>query len=159
MKGKSSQKKPSEDISIKTSASNLFLNLIIIILSILIVFLGYSLFIKITGAENLSVSNEELAAEVIQLEVLNGCGASGIAEKLTNFLRRKNFDVVQSGNYISFDIDKSMVIDRTGNMANAYKVAETLGIDKKNVIRQINDDYFLDVSLIIGRDYFQLISE
>lgn len=159
MKGKSSQKKPSEDISIKTSASNLFLNLIIIILSILIVFLGYSLFIKITGAENHSVSNEELAAEVIQLEVLNGCGASGIAEKFTNFLRRKNFDVVQSGNYISFDIDKSMVIDRTGNMANAYKVAETLGIDKKNVIRQINDDYFLDVSLIIGRDYFQLISE
>ena len=49
-----------------------------------------------------------------------------------------------------------MVIDRTGNMQSAYKVAAALGIDKKNVIQQVNDNYFLDVSLVIGKDYNKL---
>ncbi|MEJ2617528.1 MAG: hypothetical protein P8Z35_21420, partial [Ignavibacteriaceae bacterium] len=61
-----------------------------------------------------------------------------------------------TGNYISFDVDKSMVIDRTGNKANAIKVADALGIDHKNIIQQINNDYILDVSLIIGKDFKQL---
>lgn len=95
-------------------------------------------------------------SRIIQLEVLNGCGITGIAEKFTNFLRENNFDVVQIGNYSSFDIDNTLVVDRTGNKDNAYKVAESLGIDSKNVIQQINNDYFLDVSLIIGKDFNRL---
>lgn len=87
---------------------------------------------------------------------MNGCGAAGVAEKFTDYLRKEKFDVVQIGNYISFDIDKSLVIDRTGNMANAEKVAAALGIDKKNVIMQKNDDSFLDVSVVIGKDYKNL---
>ena len=63
---------------------------------------------------------------------------------------------MQTGNYISFDVDKSMVIDRTGNKANAIKVADVLGIDHKNIIQQINNDYILDVSLIIGKDFKEL---
>ena len=47
-------------------------------------------------------------------------------------------------------------MDRTGKKINAFKVAEALGIDPKNVIQQINNDYFLDVSLIIGRDFNHL---
>lgn len=88
--------------------------------------------------------------------MLNGCGASGAADKFTDYLRKNNFDVVQSGNYISFDVDKTMVIDRIGNRANAEKVAASLGIDKKNIVQQINNDYFLDISLVIGKDFNQL---
>ena len=29
-------------------------------------------------------------------------------------------------------------------------------INKKNVIQQLNDDYFLDVTIIIGKDYYKL---
>jgi hypothetical protein len=47
-------------------------------------------------------------------------------------------------------------VDRTGDKANALKVAEALGVDSKNVIQQINNDYFLDVSLIIGKDFNRL---
>ena len=80
----------------------------------------------------------------------------GVAEKFTDFLRRRNFDVVQSGNYRSFDIDNTMVIDRSGNKANAEKVADALGIERKFIIQQLNNDYFLDVSLVIGKDFNQL---
>ncbi len=61
------------------------------------------------------------------------------------------------GNYISFDVENTIVIDRTGNIQNAYDVAEALGVDKQDVIQQINKDYFLDVSVIVGKDYNKLI--
>jgi len=41
-------------------------------------------------------------------------------------------------------------------MQNAYAVAEALGVKKENVNQIQNDDYFLDVSIIIGRDYYTL---
>jgi hypothetical protein len=139
------------------SATNIFLNVIIVLLAALVLFLSYSLYTKVTSL----TSGEDEAdlnktSRIIQMEVLNGCGITGIAEKLTNYLREKDFDVVQVGNYSSFDIDNTLVVDRTGNKDNAFKVAEALGIDSKNVIQQINNDYFLDVSLIIGKDFNRL---
>jgi hypothetical protein len=149
--------KQTDKSNVKSSTTNLFLNLIIIVLAGLIIFMSYSLVTKIKGFP--SDDEEELInlpAAIVQLEVLNGCGVTGIADKFTTYLRQNNFDVVQVGNYSSFDIDKTIVIDRTGNKANAEKVAEALGVDSKNIIQQINNDYFLDVSLIIGRDFNKL---
>ena len=150
--------KPPKEINFKTSTSNFFYNLIIIFLGIVIFLLVYSIILKIKDKEDADreLANKNRTAPIIQLEVLNGCGISGVAEKFTDYLRNNNFDVVQTGNYISFDVEKTMVIDRTGNKANAFKVADALGIDHKNVIQQINNDYILDVSLIIGKNFKQL---
>lgn len=115
-------------------------------------------FQKFEGTAN-EEGKKKPAADIVQLEVLNGCGVLGVADKFTEYLRKKNFDVVQVGNYISFDIDKTLIIDRTGNVANAEKVAGFLGIDESRIIQQINNDYFLDVTLVIGKDYGQLISK
>jgi uncharacterized membrane protein len=158
VKVRTSPPTPPKEISLKTSASNFIYNLIIIFLGIVIVFLAYSIFLKIKNKEEADkeLANKKRAAPIVQLEVLNGCGISGVAEKFTDYLRNHDFDVVQTGNYISFDVDKTMVIDRTGNKANAVKVADALGIDHKNIIQQINSDYILDVSLIIGKDFKQL---
>ena len=142
-----------KDIKSSFSGSNLILNSIIILLGVLIIFLTFSLVNRLSShSSEQKVSNARTASAVIQVEVLNGCGASGVAEKFTDYLRREKFDVVQMGNYVSFDIDKSLVIDRTGNRANAEKVAEALGIEDKNVILQKNNDSFLDVSVVIGKD-------
>ncbi|GAB4291223.1 MAG: hypothetical protein Kow0098_10320 [Ignavibacteriaceae bacterium] len=92
----------------------------------------------------------------VQLEVLNGCGVSGLAEKFTDFLRTNKFDVVNTGNYRTFNIDYTLVIDRSGDYQKARLISETLGIDKRNVFSMINESYFLDVSLIIGNDFQQL---
>ena len=92
----------------------------------------------------------------MQIEVLNGCGVDGVADMFTDSLRKKNIDVVNTGNYRSYNIDNSIVIDRTGNIINAEYVAEVIGVDNKQVIEQRNKNYFLDVTLIIGKDYKQL---
>lgn len=154
MKGKNTPELPSK-VSIKESGSNLFLNIIILLLGAVVIFLAYSLIINLFPQKNeiAEEKNIQKTSQIIQLEVLNGCGVSGVADKFTSYLRSGGFDVVQSGNYMSFDIEKSLVIDRIGNRANALKVAKELGIDEKQVIQQLNNDYFLDVSLVVGKDF------
>lgn len=158
MKIQSSLQKQSKVKNIKTSAANHILNFIIAVLSLAIIFLAYSILTKLQSA---SLAKEEavkknIPADIIQVEVLNGCGRSGVADRFTNFLRDHKFDVVYMGNYMSFDMDKTLVIDRTGNNANAQKAADALGVESRNIIQQVNEDYLLDVSIIIGKDYYRL---
>lgn len=92
----------------------------------------------------------------IQVQVLNGSGVPRLGDKFSRFLRSKNVDVVEIGNYIVSDIDYTMVIDRTGKKDKALAVASMLGVKSENVFTQQNKNYFLDVSVIIGRDFRQL---
>lgn len=138
-------------------STNLFLNISILILSIVILFLAYSLLSKLNVfGEKSETENLVKHKKNMQIEVLNGCGVSGVADRFTDYLRKKNFDVVNTGNYRSFNIGNSIVIDRTGKIINAEYLAEVIGIDSKQVIQQKNKNYFLDVTLIIGKDYKQL---
>lgn len=153
---KSPSKNLPGNIKFKTISPNFIFNVIIVLLTVIIIFMGYTLYQKIYGEKSPDNSLTKKNASEIQVEVLNGCGIGGIADKFTEFLRANHFDVVQMGNYISFDVEKTIVIDRTGNIQNAYKVAKTLGIGRKNVIQQINPNYFLDVSIIVGKDFNSL---
>jgi hypothetical protein len=145
-----------QDKKPKKSPAGIILNVFIILLAGIVLFMSYSIYLKISSSNASPPEDQQRAAEIVQLEVLNGCGAAGIAEKFTDYLRIKNFDVVSRGNYRSFDIDNSFVIDRTGNVANAEKVADILGINRKYIVQQTSNEYFLDVSLVIGRDFNNL---
>ena len=93
----------------------------------------------------------------IQVEVLNGCGVSGVADKLTDYLRANRIDVVNLGNYRSFEIENSIVIGRNNKVKNAELIAALVGLDENSIIQQINPDYLLDVTFILGKDYRNLI--
>jgi len=142
---------------VRTSTINFSLNILIFLLVTVIIYLTYSIFIKLTKEPvvDLSAIKKDTPSDIIQVEVLNGCGVNGVADRFTDYLRENNVDVVKIGNYVQFDIDETMVIDRIGNKANADKVGEILGVKKSNVITQINNDYFVDVTIVIGRDYFK----
>jgi hypothetical protein len=95
-------------------------------------------------------------SKVIQMDVLNGCGARGAGSKITKMLRGMGFDVVELKNYSSFNVTETLVIDRVGNLAAARRVASALGVRASNVVQQINPDYFVDVTVVIGDDYASL---
>ena len=88
---------------------------------------------------------------------MNGCGVSGIADKLTDYLRANNIDVVNLGNYRSFEIENSIIISRNNKIKNAEKLAALVGLDESSIIQQTNPDYLLDVTFILGKDYRKLI--
>jgi len=94
-----------------------------------------------------------LIAQAIQVEVRNGCGVPGVASRFTDRLRRYGFDVIESGNFETFDIPRTLVIDRSGNLEHARKVATALGISYDQVIQEISPDFFLDATVVIGADF------
>lgn len=100
--------------------------------------------------------SSQLVGSIIQVEVRNGAGVANLASQTTEFLRDRGFDVVDQGNYSSFDQQKSIVIDRIGNVKAAREVAEALGIPGTRVEQEIRPEYYLDASVIIGHDYEHL---
>lgn len=97
-----------------------------------------------------------LVGEYIQVEVRNGCGVSGLAGRMTKYLRRHGFDVVEVGDHTSFDEPYSYVVDRVGDLEAARKVALALGIPETRVRQEIRPEYFLDATIVIGKDYASL---
>ena len=95
-------------------------------------------------------------ARTIQLDVINGCGARNVGSKFTEYLRAHGFDVVEVKNYKSSHIPNTLVVDRVGDLDAARRVAAALGVDSQNVVQQLNRDYFVDVSVILGDDYASL---
>jgi hypothetical protein len=134
----------------------MLMNIAIFILVIVIIFLSYSIYLKVFSItpEEIAETRDNKPSDIIQVEVLNGCGIPGAATRFAEYLRANKFDVISTAN--DKEIDETLVIARTQNMQNAYTVAEALGVKKENVNQILNDDYFLDVSIIIGRDYYTL---
>ena len=74
-----------------SSASNLLLNIIIVVLGIAILVMAYSLFSKLFGSKDDLATGQNKPSAIVQVEVLNGCGVTGIAGKVTDYLRKNNF--------------------------------------------------------------------
>jgi hypothetical protein len=120
----------------------------------IILFLSSTLYSNLKPEESLVVIEQQTKADsLIHLEVMNGCGVTGVADQFTEFLRSKSFDVIQTGNYFSYDIEKTLIVDRIGNYKHAKLVAEALGLADDVIISQVNRNYYLDVSVIVGKDF------
>ena len=151
------EKKISTDKKKEYLSKNFILNASILILVLINSILAYSVFNAIPFNDSDYNYLEDSTRVRIQVEVLNGCGVSGVAEKLTDYLRINNIDVVNLGNYRSFEIENSIIIGRNEKIHNAEIVAAIVGLDDQNIIQQINPDYMLDVTFILGKDYRDLI--
>lgn len=96
--------------------------------------------------------------EIITVEVLNACGVQGLANDITQFLREKNFDVVNVGNYPGgFDLEQTFIFDRVSlNSIYAQQVGKALGVAEKQIAPQLDESLQLKVTVIIGKDYHKL---
>lgn len=147
----------------KKNLLNYILNGAIILFLIAVAYFGFSLInnslksdksIKeITDTTKALTSQPNLS---IQLDVQNGSGENGVASKITEYLRKNNMDVVDIGNYKSQDVERTLVIDRSGENVKSRKVAQILGVSEKNIIQQLNNSLYLDVTVVIGKDFKEL---
>jgi len=94
----------------------------------------------------------------LQIEVLNGCGVSGLAAKYTDYLRMMGFDVIRTENYETFNVLETIIIDRRGNTENCLKIAGALGLGASRVLQEVNEAYLIDATVLIGKDYRRLSS-
>jgi hypothetical protein len=95
----------------------------------------------------------------VRVAVYNGCGRPGIASAFVEKLRRDGMDVVNGwgGNADSFEFDRSVVVDRRGDLKKAERVSASLGI--KEILAQRSESPYLleDVVVVIGRDWDALL--
>ncbi len=144
----------------RSRTRRIVLNVAIGVLTVLVLALSYS-FVERTILHP-SVDPRRVGAAsrgtgtVIQMDVLNGCGSSGAGSEITSYLRARGFDVVDLRNYRTFDVPETLVIDRVANKENAKRVAYALGVAESNIVEQLNPDYYVDVTVVIGKDYHSL---
>ena len=132
-------------------------NGLFVLFGLIVVVLVYSLINRIfidppVNAE----TNRGGKTHTIQLDVLNGSGTPRLGQRFTDYLRARGFDVVEMGNYKESGVELTRVIDRSGNLTAARQVAEALGIPKERVVQQIDKNAYLDVSVVIGKDFKSL---
>jgi hypothetical protein len=90
-----------------------------------------------------------------RVQVLNGCGVAGAADKVRDFLRAKRFDVKYKGNAPTNNYPFTIVVSRKKDCAIARLVANSLGTDKITLIRTSDDTY--DVTVFVGPDFSERI--
>ena len=132
----------------------MLLNVAILLLLIFIGMQLYGIFSKQSSMPVTATKKESDTSHVaVQINILNGCGVSGVGSTMTKYCRQLGYDVVEMGNYKNFDVEHSIVIDRSGKIADAQFLASQLGITKKNVVQQFNNDQMVSASIVIGKDY------
>jgi hypothetical protein len=93
---------------------------------------------------------------MLEVEVLDGAGSTKAAQYVTNMLRLQGYDVVEMKKNNDGMIERTFVIDRSGNLEAARKLAKTLGIAQDKVFQKIDRNLYLDVTVIIGKDFSRL---
>lgn len=133
---------------------NLALNAGLAVGGLLAILLLYALVLRWTGPNPAPFTRASGdLGDIIQVDVRNGCGVSGLAAEMTDYLRDYGFDVVEAGDYDSYGQASSFVLDRVGNPRAAEALARAVGLDPGRVRQEVRPDYFLDATLVIGADF------
>lgn len=138
-------------------AKNKYLNWFLLSCMGLVVILMLSSFVmRIFVSPSVENTYEDVQHEnkmkIIQVNILNACSVPGIANKAKVFMRKRGFDVVEIGNY-SKNLDKSLVLDRTGNLDASLKVAYAMGISDTLVSSKQDTNLYLQSTIVIGKDF------
>ena len=106
---------------------------------------GYGFFIRHAGAHEIP--------QGLRIEVLNGTGQKGLAQKVARSLMERGVDVLKVGNADHFDYRESIISVRSPN-TKIVALARAMGCG--NVVEQLKEDSFVDATLTIGADYSSL---
>jgi hypothetical protein len=89
----------------------------------------------------------------IKVQILNGCGKTGIAKKAREYLTKNNYEVRDVGNADRQDYRFSEVLNRSGSATAARDLAKLLGIDDSRIKKKpASPGLDVDLTLIIGAD-------
>jgi hypothetical protein len=144
--------------------------LIVISLTVLI-FVG-SLALRYTQGESApsvpkgQTQSEQATMPVsLRMQVLNGCGVSGVAGRFAKYLidaGKPDFtiDIIDEKNFGSFGQEKTTLIARRAGSPVAERLAMRLGLPIDRVTYKELEDNFLDIdySIVVGMDYDKYLS-
>ncbi len=143
--------------TVKKKANSRFLELAIVAIFALVAIYAASFAIRITHGFSKTIETPEY---VIRLQILNGCGEDGAANRAAKALPGRiklplEVKVMDVDDFDSYEVAETFVISRLENTEAAKLLAEQLGFDTDKVIYQKLENNYRTVSatLVLGKDY------
>lgn len=99
----------------------------------------------------------------LNLQVLNGCGEKGLANRLANKIEMAvekplAVRIIDTDNFDNFGIEKTFVISSQEDLSAANILAEQLGLDEAVTYRKIDDNYLdIGATLVLGKDWQEVL--
>lgn len=91
--------------------------------------------------------------EHVVIRVLNGCGVSGVAYKLREYLLTQGFDVSETTNAEHFNYAKTIVYLHNNDVSTAERISKKLNMPSNPILDNRAPDYPCDATIVIGKDY------
>jgi hypothetical protein len=156
--------------------SSKFLEVSIILLTILLLIYAFSFFKKVSQSETSLKPAQGKESIFVRTQILNGSQKEGLADSLARRLRGLRvanivYDVVETGNFEYLKPEQSFILDRAVDEEKvnlktqtpcpseiALLTAQVLGIDKENVLcKKLENNYQeIELTIVIGNDYPRL---
>ncbi|MDD3095786.1 MAG: LytR C-terminal domain-containing protein [Candidatus Neomarinimicrobiota bacterium] len=157
-------------MAIEAKLLNRILNILIIFILVLVGFFVYSAlvdrparlreFARVEIPRDIpemrtAAQSEEEALHIV-VRVLNGCGVSGVAYKLREYLLTQGFDVVETTNAEHFNYEKTIIYLHRNDFQVAKLVSDRLRMANNPFLDNRTPEYPCDVTIVIGKDYQML---
>lgn len=87
----------------------------------------------------------------VRVEVLNGCGVDGAADRVASILRRGGFRVEHTGNADHFHYRRDVIVIREGTGREAEDISRLL--DGATVVEQRVPAYPYEITVVVGEPH------
>lgn len=147
--------------TVKKKSNSRFLELAIVAIFALVAIYAASFAIRITHGFSKTIEAPEY---VIRLQILNGCGEDGAANRVAGATPGRiklplEVKVIDVDDFDSYDVAETFIISRQNDTEAAKLLAGQLGIDSDKVIYQEMENNYRRISatLVLGKDYELMI--
>ena len=110
-------------------------------------------------------SVEAIVPVSLRVQMLNGCGIAGAASTFSRHIKTTAapefvVDVIDEGNFESFQQEKTLLIARKAKHADAVRFAAKIGLSPDRIsFKELESNFYdIDYSLVVGADYEKLIA-
>jgi len=135
------------------------LNISLFLLGLFLLLIAYNIYLSLNKSQEEDLEDQSSTGRIVQVRVLNGTQIEGLAQKLSDYLRTKNFDVVVQGNYSTRNVGRTFIIIHTDDKKVLRRLKRILRINPDQVVIENKDFELTDITIVIGEDYQKLTSE
>ena len=101
-------------------------------------------------------SIQPLTIRNLEVELLDGAGSMKVTEQIRIFLRKQGYDVVEMKKNNGGIVERTFVLDRSGNLDATRQLATDLGVPSDKVFQKIDRGLYVDVTITVGKDFSKL---
>lgn len=102
--------------------------------------------------------SEAAVMEGASIAVRNGAGEAGVAGTFADAVRAMGLNVVEVGNADRMDYPTTRIVDYTGNPYTTRYLVEVMELSQSQVLYQALPDNAVDVAIILGYDWQQVLA-